>query len=269
MSDLGIVSKDIIALNAKYSKSLIEELKKTFPEESDETIARFLIARGGDHIKARQMMQDHMIWRADNPPVLKETCFGELCKGKVYEHGKDKEGHPLVIYRPRFNDPNQRDLDEMGRMVRWWAEVIIAGMPPEISKCTILVDRTGTSSPDIQFVRQFASVFQNNYPERVFRIIVYPGGLVFTGLWNVVKWFLDPVTQAKVKPVLTLAGVQEFIDDEFIPVSMGGECDFEFDLSGGDIPPDPPVALQQGGPADAGTSVETVFNKPDTEVAKP
>ena len=259
MSSTGIVSRDISALSAKYSKSLIEEIKKSFPEESDETIARFLIARNGDHVKARDMMQEHMAWRVENPPVLKESCLGEICKGKVYAHGKDKEGHPLVLYRPRFNDPDKRDLDEMGRMVRWWAGVIISNMPPEITKCTILVDRTGASNPDVQFLRQFASVFQNNYPERVYRIIVYPGGLMFTGLWNIVKWFLDPVTQAKVKPVLYLAGVQEFVDDEFIPRSMGGECDFEFDLSGGDIPPDPVAPQQETQPSSA--EGETVFDK--------
>ena len=77
------------------------------------------------------------------------------------------------------------------------AQVVIGNMPPEITKCTLLVDRTGTSITDMQFVRQFASVFQNNYPERVYRIVVYPGGLVFTGLWNIVKWFLDPVTQQR------------------------------------------------------------------------
>mgnify|MGYP001347939460 FL=1 len=74
MSGTGIVSRDIGALSAKYSKSLIEELKKSFPEESDETIARFLIARNGDHVKARDMMQEHMAWRVENPPMLKESC---------------------------------------------------------------------------------------------------------------------------------------------------------------------------------------------------
>lgn len=245
-----IVSKDIQALSAKYSKSLIDELKKDFPQESDETIARFLIARNGDHHKAREMMQAYIEWRVDHPQVLKETCLGEILKGKVYLHGKDKEGHPLVHFRPRFNDPDKRDLEEMGRMVRWWADLVIAGMPPEITKCTILVDRTDVQTPDLPFLRAFASEFQNNYPERVHRIIVYPGGYLFTMLWNVVKWFLDPVTQEKVKPVLYLEGVQEFIDNEFIPVSMGGECHYEFDHSGGDLPSDlaPPKANTEASP---------------------
>ena len=56
-------------------------------------------------------------------------------------------------------------------------------------------------------------------------------GLVFWGIWNVIKIFLDPVTQAKIQPVLRLEGVQEFISDEYIPRSMGGSCDYLYDIN--------------------------------------
>jgi hypothetical protein len=61
---------------------------------------------------------------------------------------------------------------------------------------------------------------QSNFPERVHRVIVYPSGFVFYGIWNIVKWFLDPVTQAKVQPMLALSGVQQYIDDEYIPKDL-------------------------------------------------
>lgn len=32
--------------------------------------------------------------------------------------------------------------------------------------------------------------------------------------------FLDANTKAKVKPVMTMTGVREFIDDQYIPVEM-------------------------------------------------
>lgn len=246
--ELSIASEDITKLSSKYSPSLIYELKKSFPSESDETLARFLIARNGDHLLAKELLREHVAWRSKNLPVLKETCLDEICRGKVYRYGTDKEGHPLAIFRPRLNDPNTRDMEEMSRMIIWWASVIMADMPAGLSKCTILVDRTDVKSPDIPFLRAFGSVFQNNFPERVYRIIVYPGGLVFTALWQVVQWLLDPVTRDKVRPVLTLAGVQEFIDDEYIPRIMGGECDYEFDSA--DLPSDPAASLENGAAPD-------------------
>ena len=60
------------------------------------------------------------------------------------------------------------------------------------------------------------------------RAIIYPTGLVFYGLWNVIKWFLDPVTQSKAAPIIYQSGVQYYIDPEHIPVHLGGTCDYEF-----------------------------------------
>lgn len=57
---------------------------------------------------------------------------------------------------------------------------------------------------------------------------MYPSGVLFWTLWNVVKIFLDPVTRQKVSPVVYFYGVQEFIADEHIPVAMGGKCTYEF-----------------------------------------
>ena len=60
------------------------------------------------------------------------------------------------------------------------------------------------------------------------RAIIHPTGLVFYGLWNVIKWFLDPVTQSKVAPVIYQSGVASYIDPEHIPVHLGGTSDYEF-----------------------------------------
>jgi hypothetical protein len=36
----------------------------------------------------------------------------------------------------------------------------------------------------------------------------------------VVKWFIDPVTAAKVQPMMYQSGVEQFIDRKHIPKSM-------------------------------------------------
>lgn len=116
------------------------------------------------------------------------------------------------------------------------------------TKVTVIMNRVDftNDNTDIEFCKRLIKLFsvsrlivylpcdncahQDNYPERLKLVVVYPAGLVFYGLWNIVRWFLDPVTQAKIKPVLTFAGVQEFIDDEWIPVSMGGKDDYVFNI---------------------------------------
>lgn len=51
-------------------------------------------------------------------------------------------------------------------------------------------------------------------------MIIYPADLLFVALWNVLKWFIDPVTRDKVQPIYYYYGVQQFIEDEYIPQSM-------------------------------------------------
>ncbi len=66
----------------------------------------------------------------------------------------------------------------------------------------------------------FTTTSQDTYPERLNKTIVYPSGVIFWSIWNVVKWFLDPVTRNKVSPCVYFYGVQEHIADEHIPVCM-------------------------------------------------
>ena len=83
------------------------------------------------------------------------------------------------------------------------------------------------------FIRQLASVFQANHPERLHKAVIYPSGVVFWVLWNMLKHLADPVTQAKVFPVMWQSGIKEVIADEFIPKEIGGtsEYDVEFDAN--------------------------------------
>ena len=50
-------------------------------------------------------------------------------------------------------------------------------------KFTVLIDRTGAgmSNQDIELVKSLGAIWQDNFPERVCRFIVYPTGMVFYG----------------------------------------------------------------------------------------
>jgi hypothetical protein len=217
---LQIKSKDIDP--AKFSLDNVVNLRGVFPNVDDETIGRFLIARNDDREKAEALLGSAEKWRSHHFPILKQDCMNELRRGVVYSHGYDKEGRPMLIMATRRNDPNNRDLEEMGRACIWMFETVIRRLPDDKSKITILFDRTdtGVDKQDHAFMKNMIKVLQDKYPERLHRAIVYPTGVIYWALWNIVKWFLDPVTAAKAAPMMYLSGVQEFIDDEYIPVGM-------------------------------------------------
>lgn len=223
-----IKSKDIN--RDLFSLENLNVLRTLFPSLSDDTLARYLIARNNDLAKSTELLTKAMAWRATHWPVLKQDCINQINKGVMYQHGYDKEGRPLLILRAKFHNPSERSIEELAKTVIWWTEQVLAKLPNDKTKYTILIDRSdaGLNNQDIEFSRHFSKLFQDQHPERLYRAIVYPSGLIFWSLWNVVKWFLDPVTRDKVTPVMYFSGVQEYIDDEYIPVSMGGKCSYEF-----------------------------------------
>jgi len=234
---IEITSEDID--RSKFSFDNLKAMRTQFPTETDTTLARFLIARSDDLTKARDLLAKHLDWRKANLPVSKNDCLHEFNKGKIYSHGFDKMGHPLVIWRGALNVAAERDMDELGKAVIWWMDYVERNMPANKSKITIICDRTDMSSAngDIEFIKHIASYFQDNFPERMYTCIIYPSGFLFYGLWNIVKWFLDPVTANKVQPHGYLTGVQEFIADDNIPNHMGGECTFNFNPDDFQDPP--------------------------------
>lgn len=216
---------------AKFTVANLIKLRERFPSEDDTTIARFLIARSNDLEKATAMLQAKVTWRLTNGPVRKAECIGELKSGKLYVHGTDLEGHPLLVFRTQYNDANTRNLQEAGLLMRYISDVAISRMGSTKSKYTILIDRTNhaKNNTDMDLVKELSQSFQDYYPETMFNCVLYPSDFIFYSVWNIVKWFLDPVTRAKVNPCMRLNGVRGYIADEFIPVSMGGSCTYEFD----------------------------------------
>jgi len=213
----------------KYSPEQFAAFKAKFPEQDTVTLARFLIARNGDIEKSSDMLTNHLNWKAANWPVLKSSCINEVKQGKGYVKGTDLQGHPLIIFNTCLHDPSKRDIEEMTRSAIYLFETAIAQMKNKICKVCLMINRVNAgNSADMEFMKALTNLLQNNYPERLYRTVVFPSGFVFWGIWQVVQIFLDPVTKDKVKPVMYLSGVQEYISIDNIPAVMGGNMDYVY-----------------------------------------
>lgn len=159
-STLAIKSQDI-DLN-KFSESNIIKMREKYPTLSDDVLARYLIARNDDVVKAIEQLQRALEWKAAHYPILKASCLKEINSGKLYIRGVDKEGRPLLVYRSRNSFPADRDLEEAARMLVWFAEHLQRRMPGTMSKYTLLIDRVGHKSEntDMDLVKHVSSQFQ-------------------------------------------------------------------------------------------------------------
>lgn len=59
-------------------------------------------------------------------------------------------------------------------------------------------------APPLSCTREMLDVLQNHYPERMHRIYVVNAPVLFWGLWNIVKPFVDPNTKAKLQFVSSM-----------------------------------------------------------------
>jgi hypothetical protein len=93
------------------------------------------------------------------------------------------QGHPLLVFHAALHNPKTRDLDDTNRMFLFWMQHALAALPDNKTKFTVLIDRTGAGmgNQDIEFVKVLNATWQDNFPERVCRLVVYPTGMVFYG----------------------------------------------------------------------------------------
>ena len=67
---------------------------------------------------------------------------------------------------------------------------------------------------------------QEHYPEIAYKVMIINAGFLFTGLWNVIKLFLNKLTQEKII-ILGNNYIPELMKHttlDKLPVSIGGSC---------------------------------------------
>lgn len=121
----------------------------------------------------------------------------------------------------------------------WWFDHLLAAMPRHKSKFTMIIDRTGATNEnqDVEFLKAISKIFQPNFPDRLHRVIIYPTGIMFYGIWNIVQYFLSPTIREKVFPQITTQGCLQYVDSMYLPITMGGTSDYEPDVDKLQDPP--------------------------------
>ncbi|XP_067673687.1 SEC14-like protein 5 isoform X1 [Haliotis asinina] len=215
----------------------------------DAHILRFLRARDFNVEKAREMLVHSLAWRKlhnidrlldtyEIPPVIKKYYPGGW-------HYCDKEDRPLYILR-------MGQMDVKGLMKSVGEEAILRhvlyvneeglrraahatskrGHP--VSACTCIVDLDGLSMrhvwrPGVRALLRIIEIVEANYPETMGRLLIVRAPRVFPVLWTLVSPFIDENTRKKFmiyggNDYQSAGGLVEFIDSQYIPDFLGGDC---------------------------------------------
>ena len=213
-------------------------------------IYRFFRGNRADYQKSLDAVLANIAWRRTAP--FKEAI--ELDLGQfdyVYQfvkmgfYGLDSQGRPIRVIRPPSLDPQilAERYDEQTRFLYGLQNIeriqniifplcsrkagrYIEGM---ISIVDIKEVNTAKIIGNIKLlnsVKANSKVFQEHYPEMAHRAIIINAGFMFTGLWNIVKLFLNRLTLEKfvIFGSNYMGELLKHTTRENLPVAIGGTC---------------------------------------------
>lgn len=186
----------------------------------------------------KQHSVDRLLPMYQPPVIMKQYYAGGW-------HYWDKDGRPLYILRLGQIDVKglMRSVGEEGilRHVLSVEEEALAkceeatrvrGRP--ITNCTCIVDLEGLSMrhlwrPGISALLRIIQIVQANYPETMGYLLIVRAPRVFPVMWTLVSPFIDENTRNKFfiysgKDYFGPGGLVNYIDQQYIPDFLGGEC---------------------------------------------
>lgn len=237
-----------------------EALRVTFwsmvkHDNPDALLLRFLRARKWDVHKALVMMISTMRWRlsemhvdddimkngeghalkqsqSSDPATKKagEEFLDQIRMGKSFLHGVDKYGRPMCLVRVRLHRAGDQSPETLERYTVYTIETARMMLAPPIETATIIFDMTDFSMANMDYapVKFMIRCFEANYPESLGAVLIHKAPWIFSGIWNIIKGWLDPVVASKIHFTKSVEDLEKFIPRDRIMKELGGDEDFEY-----------------------------------------
>ncbi|KAJ3161228.1 hypothetical protein HDU88_007401 [Geranomyces variabilis] len=177
---------------------------------SDWWLVKFFDGARGNGELAYKMLEKTMQWRIEYrwDSLATEDFTADELTGKLYYHNIAKDGTPVLIWRIARHKADPKLVEHT---VRFIVYTMVKGIRDGTvaSRLTLLVDRIGSTSDNVEgiaFFRSLTSVLQTHFPEMLQRIIIFPTNWLLWTVWKVVKPFLDMTVVEKV----SLVGPKEY-----------------------------------------------------------
>ena len=216
----------------------------------DGLVLRFLRARKWDVKAAFAMITDCLRWRREfgvrKLMVEGERAFSAttLISGESFFWKHDKQRRPVIVMRGRLHQPSAQSPKDMMSFTVYQMETGRILLGPGVDRVCLLFDLGGGSLAnfDLSSIRFTIQTLQNYYPECLGRCLIVNAPWFFSGLWRIIRPWLDPVVVEKVEFVSSHERMLELFDADNLLSWYGGSDKYEYAY----IPPgdqDVPVAL--------------------------
>lgn len=215
-------------------------------EEPDAVLLKFIRARKWKIDKALSMIAHSMHWRVDEIQVDDILNGGEaaifrnneqgviknLEVQKAFISGRDKQGRPIILARPKLHhshDQSEREMEKYCILVIEQARLFFKS---PVETATILFDLSGFSMSNMDYgpVKFLINCFEAHYPESLGHMFIHKAPWIFHPIWNIVRNWMDPVVVSKIKFTKNLADLNDHIELDQLPKYLGGESTLDPDV---------------------------------------
>ncbi|GAB1194867.1 hypothetical protein APSETT444_004118 [Aspergillus pseudonomiae] len=81
---------------------------------------------------------------------------------------------------------------------------------------------------DYHPVKFMIKCFEANYPECLGVVLIHKAPWIFSGIWNIIKGWLDPVVASKINFTKNISDLEKFIPKDRIYKELEGDEDWEY-----------------------------------------
>ncbi|KAJ0949323.1 putative CRAL-TRIO lipid binding domain, GOLD domain, CRAL/TRIO domain, CRAL/TRIO domain superfamily [Helianthus annuus] len=225
-------------------------------DRTDVVLLKFLRARDFKVKDSFTMLKDTLQWRETfDIESLLEQDFGDDLEKVVFNHGFDKEGHPICynvygefqnkdLYEKTFSDDEKRL-----RFLRWRIQFLErsirkldfrSGGVNTIFQVNDLKNAPGPAKRELRVATQQAlQLLQDNYPEFVAKQVFINAPWWYLAFYTMISPFMTQRTKSKfvfASTARTPETLFKYVSPEHVPIQYGGlsvdycDCNPEFTI---------------------------------------
>mmetsp|Transcript_7809 Transcript_7809/g.17309 ORF Transcript_7809/g.17309 Transcript_7809/m.17309 type:complete len:417 (+) Transcript_7809:64-1314(+) len=210
----------------RVSEDMLQRLLLLFPDFKRPVLANTFADNHGNFEDTVANLQKLRTWRQKMLPVEQRSIEQRILNHrKLYIMGKDLWGHPVILF---MGNRHQRGDTECNiRLFVHFMEEAIQSMEEGIFKVTLLLCLDEGSQPDLDFISGLRTMVQTYYPGRIWRVIVFPTGVMSGWLWSIASVALDAHSRRMIKLMpaeggLKTEGLLEYFAPDQLLVEYGG-----------------------------------------------
>ena len=243
------VTPEQIEIMHKVRDHIVNKLGVTDRRWNNWSVLRFCRARNFNYDQIIEMLEKHLKWSAD----IHIDELGQIDMAKyeklreLYVHGyyhTDKRGRPIYIEKTRemrihdcFAAYSEEELvtyhiQSYERLINVIFPACSKAAGQRVEQTLTIMDLNGVNAIKLYvgktkaFIKLATDIAQDHYPEILGNMYIVNAGYLFSGLWALIKPFINPKTQKKIS-IESGSGKKkllELVDEDKLPEFLGGTC---------------------------------------------